>query len=127
MRHGENPANIQKVFSSRKIDPPLTEKGVLQAEQTAVYFANLKLDEEIWINRSVYSSPLRRASQTAEIIARALGLEVRILEAFREIEVGTLEDQPVSAAAWSFHREVMNDWFVGRSGTRFTIGLPIQN
>ena len=37
VRHGENPANLLKQFSYRKVDYPLTEKGVLQAEQTAAY------------------------------------------------------------------------------------------
>jgi broad specificity phosphatase PhoE len=39
VRHGENLANITKEFSYRAVDYPLTPKGILQAEQTAEYFA----------------------------------------------------------------------------------------
>ena len=67
VRHGENRANITKEFSHKKVDYPLTQKGVLQARQTAEYFKDRHVDE-------VYSSPLRRAMQTAEIIAQTKGL-----------------------------------------------------
>lgn len=36
----------------------------------------------------VYSSDLRRASQTADVLAKALGLEPRVETAWREIDVG---------------------------------------
>ena len=115
LRHGENPANLSKEFSSRLVDHPLTEKGVLQAEQTADYFAGKKL-------HAVYSSPLKRATQTAGIIAGRLGLEVVVTEAFREIDVGSLEGRPATAADWAFHEQVMNDWADGRHEVAFPGG-----
>ncbi len=36
VRHGENPANLTKEFSYRKVDYPLTKKGQLQARQTGL-------------------------------------------------------------------------------------------
>jgi probable phosphoglycerate mutase len=115
LRHGENPANLTKVFSSRLVDQSLTEKGVLQAEQTADYFADQGLD-------AVYSSPLKRAAQTAGIIADRLGLEATILEAFREIDVGSLEGRPATAADWAFHAQMMQAWFDGRHAAAFPEG-----
>lgn len=34
VRHGENKANLTKEFSYKKVDYPLTPKGVIQAQQT---------------------------------------------------------------------------------------------
>jgi broad specificity phosphatase PhoE len=61
IRHGENKANITREFSCKTVDYPLTEKGKIQAKQTAEALANLKMDK-------IVSSPLLRAKQTAEAI-----------------------------------------------------------
>ncbi len=122
VRHGENPANISKVFSSRIVDQSLTEKGVLQAQQTAAFFEGLDTGNDGWVNRSVYSSPLKRACETASIIADRLNLEVCLMEAFREIGVGTLEETPATKADWLFHQQVMDDWFDGISESGFPGG-----
>ncbi len=115
VRHGENLANLTKEFSYRKVDYSLTEKGVLQARQTAAFF----LDRDI---HEVYSSPLKRARETADIIAEALHLPVTDVEDFREMNVGDLEGQPVSAALWTLHNEVIASWKRGAPEQRFPGG-----
>jgi broad specificity phosphatase PhoE len=115
LRHGENPANLSKIFSCRRVDQALTEKGVLQAQQSAAYFRRQNI-------QAVYSSPLKRAAQTATIIAGRLGLEVVISEAFREIDVGSLEDRPATAADWTLHNEIIDEWYDGRHETAFPEG-----
>ena len=50
VRHGENRANLTKEFSYRLVDYPLTEKGILQAQQTARISRT---------KRSTRSTPLR--------------------------------------------------------------------
>jgi len=115
LRHGENPANLSKEFSNRQVDHPLTEKGVLQAEQTADYFVEHGLD-------AVYSSPLKRAVQTAEIIANRYNLDVTVMEAFREIDVGSLEGRPATPADWALHAQIMNAWFDGENDAAFPDG-----
>src|SRR5579872_6100860 len=88
VRHGENLANITKEFSYKLVDYPLTPKGVLQAEQTAAFFLNtIPL-------MAAFASPLKRARETAEIIARAQNLSVTVLEEFREVNVGDMEQRP---------------------------------
>ncbi len=76
IRHGENKANLTREFSCKKVDYPLTPKGIIQAQQTAEYFRDKHIDE-------IYASPLKRARETAEIIAEALGLKVVVMEQFR--------------------------------------------
>jgi broad specificity phosphatase PhoE len=58
-------------------DPGLTELGRGQAAVTARWLQGMGLD-------ALYSSPLRRARETAEPIARAAGLPVRIDSRLRE-------------------------------------------
>ncbi len=115
VRHGENWANITKEFSHRKVDYSLTPKGVLQAQQTAAYFQGKEI-------HAVYSSPLKRALETAEIIAAPLGLPVTVLEGLREINVGDLEGQPVTAELWAFHNGVIAGWLAGRREVAFPGG-----
>ncbi|MCL4561002.1 MAG: histidine phosphatase family protein [Chloroflexi bacterium] len=115
VRHGENPANITKEFSSHKVDYSLTPKGVLQAEQTADYFASRMID-------AIYSSPLKRTRETAEIIARRLAMPVQIMDEFREIDVGELEGQPVVPELWQLHNSIREQWFDGRQDLNFPGG-----
>lgn len=63
-------------------DPPLNEAGRRQAAQLGEQLA----DERI---AAVYSSDLRRASETARIVAERLGLAVVEDPALREIDVGS--------------------------------------
>jgi broad specificity phosphatase PhoE len=116
VRHGENKANLTKEFSSRKVDYPLTPKGRLQAEQTAGVFIQKNID-------AIFSSPLKRAIETANIIAAQLGeMEVTVMENFRELDVGDLEDMPPSSETWQIHYDVIKDWLSGKLETSFPNG-----
>jgi probable phosphoglycerate mutase len=59
----------------------LNEQGRLQAQRLAKRFEGMKFDK-------IYSSPLERALETAEPIARAMKLEVRKSDALNEIDFG---------------------------------------
>lgn len=61
-RHGETEWNVTEVFRGR-IDINLSETGVKQAELLAEYLRKSAIEV-------VYSSPLKRARETAEIIAQ---------------------------------------------------------
>jgi broad specificity phosphatase PhoE len=115
VRHGENPANITKVFSSKLLDLSLTPKGVLQAEQTAEYFKHNHVD-------AIYSSPMKRAIETAELIAASQHLEISVVEDFIEVDVGELDGRHMSGEIFSTHQKVLDDWFSGRTETRFPGG-----
>jgi broad specificity phosphatase PhoE len=106
VRHGENPANLTREFSHRRVDYPLTEKGVLQAQQTGAYLRDVGID-------ALYSSPLKRAAQTAAIVGEALGLPVTELEQLREVNVGRLEDEPPSEENWELHDRIVAAWRAG--------------
>ncbi len=106
VRHGQNPANITREFSHRHVDYSLTPLGVEQARQTAAFFASQPV-------AAVYASPLKRARETADIIAEPLRLPVTILEQFREVNVGDLEGQEPSDERWAFHDSIFERWLTG--------------
>ncbi len=91
VRHGETEWNKEGVFRGRK-DVPLNERGRNQAEKTGAYFLGKNV-------QSVFSSPLSRASQTAEAITRAVGLPpATILEGFIDMDFGKWEGLSVDEA-----------------------------
>jgi len=59
----------------------LNEKGKLQAQRLAQRFNGIKL-------QALYSSPLERAVETAETVARSMKLEIKKSYALNEIDYG---------------------------------------
>ena len=115
VRHGQSVANVTWEFSYKRVDPPLTELGVQQAEATAVYLRTLPVD-------AMYCSPMLRATQTAEIFAAALGLGFEILEDLREVNVGDLEDLRPTQEAWAVHSRIHHEWAAGNLSAAFPGG-----
>jgi len=115
VRHGENTANITKEFSYKLIDYDLTERGLEQACQTAEYFRNYKIDH-------IFSSPLKRAIQTSEIIGYSNKIELSVIENFREINVGDLEKRKPDDKSWKLHNKVISEWYSGKRESSFPNG-----
>lgn len=90
-RHGENEDNAEGILNGHR-DRGLTEKGKEQAQKLAdkIYAERLNFDE-------IYSSPLIRARQTAEIIASRLKIQdIKILEDLIERDFGVMTGKPVN-------------------------------
>jgi 2,3-bisphosphoglycerate-dependent phosphoglycerate mutase len=119
VRHGENLANVTREFSYKKVDYDLTEKGVRQAELTARYFAMLHAERPI---AAIISSPLKRAVQTAEIIAAETGHDVTVIEEFREINCGEFDGAPPTDELWAEHDRILANWRDGDHTVRFPGG-----
>jgi ribonuclease H / adenosylcobalamin/alpha-ribazole phosphatase len=83
LRHGETSHTGSHRFSGAGgDDPPLTEHGRWQAQRVAELVAARGTVD------AVVSSPLRRALHTAEAAARAMGVDVRLEDGFRECAFG---------------------------------------
>lgn len=80
VRHGAC-AGIGEQLWGRATGICLNDEGKLQAQNLAERFKTVSLS-------AVYSSPLERARETAEAIARLARLEVRQTAAFNEIDFG---------------------------------------
>jgi probable phosphoglycerate mutase len=83
LRHGQTALSVEKRFSGTG-DPPLTEVGRAQAAAAAARLATSGAT-------AVVSSPLRRARETAERVAEALGVELAVEPGLRETDFGDWE------------------------------------
>ncbi|MCK4261910.1 histidine phosphatase family protein [bacterium] len=90
VRHGETDWNVEDRIQGW-LDIPLNEEGRRQAERLARELAGMKI-------AAIYSSPLRRAFQTAEIIAEKHHLKVKKVSALKEINQGEWQGLLVSEA-----------------------------
>jgi alpha-ribazole phosphatase len=89
IRHGEiEPAAMGKLIG--RTDVALSERGVEQSHRLAERLSSVRLD-------AVYSSDLRRAYRTAEIIAEHNQASVQASAAWREIDMGAWEGRTLSA------------------------------
>lgn len=79
-RHGETDWTRDKRWQGHA-DPPLNERGREQARALAETLANVQLE-------AIYSSDLRRASETAALVAQRRDIEVRLDSALRENDFG---------------------------------------
>lgn len=105
IRHGESFANTQRVFSNTGWKHGLTPRGFDQAKSAA-----LMIPSFFGSPTRIYSSHLRRACETADVIASHLGVEHRPLAELGEIEAGELEGKSDSRS-WNIHNNVWNRWF----------------
>jgi probable phosphoglycerate mutase len=86
LRHGATAHTAEKRFSgSGGADPELSPEGEAQARAAAAAVASRGPVD------AVVSSPLRRARQTADLVAAELGLPVREVETLRECAFGEWE------------------------------------
>ncbi len=80
VRHAESTWNAEGRVQGHA-DPPLSERGLAQAERLAERFRGEPID-------ALYSSPLERARQTAERIAEATALATQIDDRLKEHDMG---------------------------------------
>jgi len=98
IRHGESEGNEARVFSGQW-DTPLTDLGRSQAEQAAQQADELIIDV-------IISSPLIRASETAEIIAKHLGYptdKIILSDLLMERSYGNLQQQSYDVIGDNFN------------------------
>ncbi len=91
VRHGQTDWNVQGRWQGQTPDaPPLNAAGLAQAEAVAEQLA-AQASQDGLAFAAIYSSDLLRARQTAEIIARRLGLPVQLDARLREVHLGVWE------------------------------------
>ena len=85
-RHGATPLNLEVPIrlQGNQIDSPLAPIGVEQATALSEALSHVKVD-------AVYSSIMRRARQTSEIVAAPHRLTPQAVEGMQEISVGQWE------------------------------------
>jgi len=103
IRHGETIANLEKWFAG-VTDVALTEKGIGQAVLAGEKLKDIQFD-------AMYSSTLKRAYDTAKIIAKHQSVEVVALEDIKEMNFGIWEGKKLSEIK-SQDGPLLNQWFV---------------
>lgn len=86
VRHCEAEGNKKRLFQGIT-DASVSEKGRIQLDLLSIRCRNMKID-------AIYSSPLRRARETAEAVNRFHGLPIQIRDGLREIDGGEMENKP---------------------------------
>jgi len=83
IRHGQTEHSSRPQFRGR-VDFALSDTGVAQARATSRRISSTSA----WEPSAVYSSPLRRCSVTAQIIAAPFGLAVQLVDGLNDIDYG---------------------------------------
>ncbi|HUP01774.1 MAG TPA: histidine phosphatase family protein [Gemmatimonadota bacterium] len=84
VRHGETDYNAEGRWQGCRSDPPLNARGHAQAEAIADVLTGRRVE-------ALYTSPQRRARETAALLSRRLVLEPLVIEDLREMDHGEWE------------------------------------
>ena len=87
LRHGQAENNTKKILAGRSPGVNLTETGIQQAEQTGKMLELLNVSK-------IYSSPIDRALQTAEIVGKHCDLEIIPDQRLIELDMGKFTKMP---------------------------------
>ncbi len=101
VRHGETQWNRKELFRGR-IDVNLNSRGLSQAEATAQALARTEI-------KAFYSSPLTRAFETGETIARRHNLPVKALAGLNDMNFGKWQGLPLRRVRSEF-KEDFDKW-----------------
>lgn len=81
LRHGQAQNNVERRLMGRMPNVSLTTQGTAQAEYAAGYISNMGVSR-------IYSSPIQRAAQTADIVGERLSVRPIHDDRLIEIDMG---------------------------------------
>jgi len=105
LRHGQAKNNTERVLAGRTPGVPLTEEGVDQSEKAAKFLEDMNIS-------AIYSSPIERAKNTAEIVGKHNSMDVRIDDRLIEIDMGKFTGRPYDEI-FSSHGNVFMKFYNG--------------
>lgn len=117
IRHGESLGNLNKIYLGHT-NWDLSELGYRQAEITANYLADVKID-------AVYSSDLLRAYNTVLPIAKMRGLEIIKDKNLREVFAGEWEGKSYDEL-WENYSDDFKIWRTDIGNARCTGGESVM-
>jgi len=100
-RHGETEWNASEIFRGRR-DIGLNETGIEQAELLGNYLIDLRIE-------AIYSSPLKRALDTARSVAKHHSLNVNVNPGLMDFNYGAWEGLTHQAVK-NKYRELYKRW-----------------
>jgi|TARA_B100001750_G_scaffold186186_1_gene155341 probable phosphoglycerate mutase len=87
LRHGQAENNTKKILAGRSPNVNLTQTGLEQAEQAGEMLKSLNIS-------AIYTSPIDRALQTAQIVSKHCGLEAVTDDRLIELDMGKFTMMP---------------------------------
>jgi len=117
-RHGETVWNVETIYRGRT-DVNLDEVGIEQAELLGKYLS-------IWELEAIYSSPLGRAIDTANIIARYQKIGVHIVEGLIDFDYGEWQSLPEQEAK-RLYPTLHNEWHNNPHKVRMPGGESLED
>ncbi len=81
LRHGQATNNTQRILAGRSSGVHLTDTGKQQAQQAAEFLEHLDVS-------AIYSSPIERATETAQIAAKHNSIDYTVDDRLVELEMG---------------------------------------
>ena len=105
LRHGQAKNNTERILAGRTPGIPLTDKGVDQAKKAAEFLEHMNIS-------AIYTSPIERARNTAEIVGKHNSVDVRIDERLVELDMGKFTGMPYDEI-FSSHGNVFMKFYNG--------------
>jgi len=105
LRHGQAKNNTDRVLAGRTPGVPLTEEGVEQSEKAAKFLEEMNIS-------TIYSSPIERAKNTAEIVGKHISIDVKIDDRLIELDMGKFTGKPYDEI-FSSHGNVFMKFYRG--------------
>lgn len=107
VRHGETDWNVENRIQGGT-DTALNENGLEQARQLGQKLAEQKL-----MIAKIYSSKLKRAHKTAEIVGELLGVDVESVDGLEEMNLGQWEGMRWHEVKETYPEEY-EEWYLNR-------------
>src|SRR5260370_36190302 len=119
IRHGQTSFHDRGIFPGWTVDPGLNLNGRQQvmelAEHISEFFPHLHFD-------AIYTSPLPRAKQTAEILSSRLKIPLFVDDSLKDIDIGDWTGQPVAEI---LNTDIGKRYFLDPIGVRLPNGEEI--
>lgn len=116
IRHGQTDGNVQNMVQGAGVDLPLNEVGQAQAAEAAEKLSLYRLP-------IIYCSQMKRAKQTAEIIAEKLGVSVEAVDGMEEVHFGEAEGM-LSEDAHKKYADIFEVINNENDPKRFDVSIP---
>tara|TARA_A100001037_G_C15150935_1_gene639195 strand:+ start:2930 stop:3580 length:651 start_codon:yes stop_codon:yes gene_type:complete len=114
IRHGQSTGNTERRFQGQSKDPRfhLTELGKQQARKLKQRFINENIAPT-----HIYSSPLKRVKETAEIIADGTNITIQYSDDLQEYGLGILTGMSIEEASNNYKESEWEQLEINEYGT----------
>ena len=114
IRHGQSSGNTERRFQGQSKDPRfhLTELGKQQARKLKQRFINENIAPT-----HIYSSPLKRVKETAEIIADGTNIAIQYSDDLQEYGLGILTGMSIEEASNNYKESEWEQLEINEYGT----------